>query len=79
MTTQAGPTIVVVDDEAPIRRFLRASLAAEGFRVVEATSAKEATKSVTQEHPEVIPLDLGLPDGDGIEVPGGIREGTRAG
>jgi two-component system, OmpR family, KDP operon response regulator KdpE len=69
--SQNATTVVVVDDEASIRRFLRASLAVEGFRVLEAVSAKEALRTITQERPDLILLDLGLPDGDGVDV---IRE-----
>lgn len=61
-------TVVVVDDEASIRRFLRASLSVEGFRVLEAATAKEALRTITQERPDLILLDLGLPDGDGVDV-----------
>ena len=69
--SQNATTVVVVDDEASIRRFLRASLSVEGFRVLEAVSAKEALRTITQERPDLILLDLGLPDGDGVDV---IRE-----
>lgn len=69
--SQNASTVVVVDDEAPIRRFLRASLSVEGFRVLEAVTAKEALLTITQERPDLVLLDLGLPDGDGVDV---IRE-----
>jgi two-component system KDP operon response regulator KdpE len=62
------PVIVVVEDEAPIRRFLRASLSAEGFRVVETTTAQAGLRSITQERPALVLLDLGLPDGDGLAI-----------
>jgi two-component system KDP operon response regulator KdpE len=70
MTTNS-PTALVVDDEPAIRRFLRVSLAAEGFRVLEAGGLKEALRCATQDRPDVLLLDLGLPDGDGMDV---IRE-----
>ena len=63
--------VAVIEDEEPIRRFLRASLAVEGFRVIEAATGKEGIRTVTQTLPAIILLDLGLPDMDGIEV---IRE-----
>ena len=50
MTTD-GPLIAVVEDEAPIRRFLHASLCAEGFRVVEAVTGKEGLRVITQQSP----------------------------
>ena len=66
--TGAGPLIAVIEDEAPIRRFLRASLEVEGFRVVEATTSQEGTRIITQQLPALILLDLGLPDSDGVEI-----------
>jgi two-component system KDP operon response regulator KdpE len=65
------PLIAVIEDDAPIRKFLRAALIGEGFRVAEAETAKEGLRVVTQESPEIVILDLGLPDRDGKEV---IRE-----
>ena len=72
-----GPLVMVVEDEPQMRRFLRASLASRGFRLVEAATANEVTALVTSHSPEVILLDLGLPDGDGIEIARGIREWSR--
>ena len=66
--------ILVVDDEPQIRRFLRATLTAHNYRVVEAATAREAIVSATSELPAVIILDLGLPDQDGAEVISSIRE-----
>jgi two-component system KDP operon response regulator KdpE len=66
-----SPTALVVDDEAAIRRFLRASLSVDGFRVIEAAGVKEALRAATQDRPDVVLLDLGLPDGDGLDL---IRE-----
>jgi len=66
--------IAIVEDEAPIRRFLRASLGAEGFRVVEATTACDALRVITQERPDLVLLDLGLPDHDGISIIHNLRE-----
>ena len=68
---------MVVEDEPPMRRFLRASLASKGFRLIEATTAGEVTALVTSHNPEVILLDLGLPDGDGIDLARDIREWSR--
>jgi two-component system, OmpR family, KDP operon response regulator KdpE len=65
------PLVAIVEDEAPIRRFLRASLSAEGFRIVEATTAKDGLRQITQQRPTLVLLDLGLPDADGVSI---IRE-----
>ena len=66
--------ILIVDDERAIRQFLRTSLAAHGYEVVEAAAGEEALRVATLERPDVIILDLGLPDIDGIEVIRKIRE-----
>jgi two-component system, OmpR family, KDP operon response regulator KdpE len=60
--------VLVVDDEPAIRRFLRTSLAAQGYDVVEAETAAEALSELAREKPDVIVLDLGLPDQDGLDV-----------
>lgn len=75
--TTSGPLVLVVEDEPQMRRFLRASLSSHGFGVVEATSANEATALATSHNPEVILLDLGLPDGDGIALTRQFREWSR--
>jgi len=62
------PLVLIVDDEAPIRRFLRASLATRGFRVAEAATAGEALEKLAADSPDVVLLDLGLPDRDGLDV-----------
>lgn len=66
-------TVLIVDDEAAIRRFLRLSLAAEGFAVLEAATVHEALTLCRQQHPQLVVLDLGLPDGDGSQVLSAIR------
>jgi two-component system KDP operon response regulator KdpE len=68
------PLILVVEDEFQMRRFLRTALAAQDFRVVEAETAKDGIAAATTHNPEIILLDLGLPDGDGIELTRNIRE-----
>lgn len=60
--------ILVVDDEPQIRRFLRTSLSAQGYRLSEVASAGEAVAAARTEHPDLVVLDLGLPDGDGYVV-----------
>src|SRR5271167_5004039 len=67
-------TVLVVDDEPPIRRFLRTSLAASGYRIVEAEDAAGAQRSLAIEKPDLIILDLGLPDRSGLELIGEIRK-----
>lgn len=66
--------VLVVDDEPPILRFLRTSLAAVGYRVVVAEDAAAALSAVTAEKPDVVILDLGLPDRSGFEVITEIRK-----
>jgi two-component system KDP operon response regulator KdpE len=68
------PLVLIVDDELPIRRFLRVSLAGEGYRVVEAATAAEALDQIAAQRPDVVVLDLGLPDRDGVEVIREVRE-----
>jgi two-component system KDP operon response regulator KdpE len=69
-------TVLVIDDEPPIRRFLRTSLAASGYRVVEAEDAASAMRLLATEKPDLAILDLGLPDGGGLEVIGAIRKSS---
>jgi two-component system KDP operon response regulator KdpE len=69
-----APLVLVVDDELPIRRFLRASLAAEGYRVDEADTGEKALKVAARQAPDLVLLDLGLPDLDGREVLRRLRE-----
>ena len=65
--------LLVVDDEPPIRRLLRTSLGAEGFEVIEADSAEKALTAIEARKPEIVILDLGLPDQDGLDVIRRIR------
>jgi two-component system, OmpR family, KDP operon response regulator KdpE len=71
-------TVLVVEDEPQMRRFLRASLAAHGIRLLEAGTAAEAVLQATTNNPELVLLDLGLPDGDGIDLTRRLREWCRA-
>ncbi len=68
-----GPTILVVEDEPEIRRFLRSSLASEGYRVVESANARRGTIDAGTHKPDLAIVDLGLPDFDGREVIRQIR------
>ena len=65
--------ILIADDEPPIRRFLRTSLAAQGFRVVETADGKGALDAAAQEKPDLVILDLGLPDMNGLDVIRALR------
>ncbi|MBX3207616.1 MAG: response regulator [Labilithrix sp.] len=76
MTTE-GPLVLVVEDEPQMSRFLRASLGTHGYRLVEATTANEGLAQATASRPDVVLLDLGLPDLDGIEVTRRMRAWTR--
>lgn len=66
--------ILVVDDEPQIRRFLRTSLTAHGYVVAEAENGREALRQITSGHPDLVVLDLGLPDMEGFEVLQNVRE-----
>lgn len=72
--TLGSQRVLVVDDEAPIRRYLRAALGAQGLTVYESASGEEALQAVLSHRPDIIILDLGLPDIDGIEVTRRLRE-----
>ena len=67
-------TILVVEDEPEIRKFLRSSLGAEGYRVVESPNGRRGTTDAGMHKPDLAIVDLGLPDFDGIEVIRRIRE-----
>lgn len=72
--TLGNQRVLVVDDEAPIRRYLRAALGAQGLTVYESALGEEALQAVLSHRPDIIILDLGLPDIDGIEVTRRLRE-----
>jgi len=69
-------TIVLIEDEPEIRRFLRTTLPGHGFRVYEATTAQAGLIEVKSRNPDLILLDLGLPDMDGTDVIRQVREWT---
>jgi two-component system KDP operon response regulator KdpE len=75
--SEAPARVLVVDDEPQIRRFLRLGLEGHGYEVVEAPTAAAALKAAVAAQPELIVLDLGLPDHEGFEVLKALREWSR--
>jgi two-component system KDP operon response regulator KdpE len=71
------PVVLVVDDETQIRRLLRVCLEAAGYRVEEASNGQEGITQAAQRRPDVVVLDLGLPDLDGVSVLKRLREWSR--
>ena len=71
-----APLVLVVDDEAAVRRFLRATLPNQGYRLVECETGEQALVEASTRSPDLILLDLGLPDLDGVEVTRRLREWT---
>ncbi len=76
--TERKTTVLVVDDERAIQRFLRPSLEENGFAVLEASTGRAALDLAVARKPDVILLDLSLPDMDGLEVLKRLREWTSA-
>ena len=72
-----GARILVVDDEQQIRRMLKTALSGYGYNIGEAATAKEGLSQAAIFHPDLIVLDLGLPDADGMEVICHLREWTQ--
>jgi two-component system KDP operon response regulator KdpE len=76
-TTTFKPTALVVDDESQIRRLLRVCLESNGYRVVEAATGQEGINQAAQRTPDLVILDLGLPDMEGVTVLKRLREWSR--
>jgi len=74
MSSANLPKILVIEDDPPIRRFLRAALTANGYGVYEAATARDGIREAATQQPDLVILDLGLPDMDGLEVIQHIRE-----
>src|SRR2546428_1475348 len=68
------PTVLVIEDEAPIRKFLRAGLEGEGYRLLESATGQDGITQAAIRAPDIVLLDLALPDVDGFEVVKRIRE-----
>ena len=69
-----GPLILLVEDEPQLRRYLRVTLAPHGYRLLEAVNAKEGELLAASHHPDLILLDLGLPDLDGLVLTRRLRQ-----
>jgi two-component system KDP operon response regulator KdpE len=74
MPVQVPPLVLVVDDETSMQRFLRAALDGNGFRLIEAATGEDALREAATRSPDIVLLDLGLPDLDGLEVTRRLRE-----
>jgi DNA-binding response OmpR family regulator len=71
-----GPVVLVIEDEPPIRRFLRPTLTSQGYRLVEAETGEDGLLQAATRQPDLVILDLGLPDLDGLQVIRRLREWT---
>ncbi len=71
--SNTAPIAVIIEDEAQIRRFVRSALESEGWQVHEADSAKKGLTEAGTRKPDLLVLDLGLPDGDGLDVIRDVR------
>jgi two-component system KDP operon response regulator KdpE len=72
--TEPKPLVLLVEDEAQMRTFVRLALNSHGYRVLEVENGREALQQAAAHTPDLVILDLGLPDMDGLEVTRGIRE-----
>jgi len=74
--SDAKELILLIEDEPQMRRFLRITLQTQGYRLAEAETGSDGLVQATSRNPDVVLLDLGLPDMDGLEVTGRLREWT---
>ncbi|PWT94673.1 MAG: DNA-binding response regulator [Candidatus Melainabacteria bacterium] len=74
MKSENEPTILVIEDEVPIRRFLKVALTDHGYAFKEAQTGQEGIAKIASDRPDLVILDLGLPDLDGLEVTRQLRE-----
>jgi two-component system KDP operon response regulator KdpE len=75
--TVDGPKVLVIEDEQEIHRFLRVSLGGQGYRLVESATGRDGVMQAASQQPDLVLLDLGLPDIDGMEVIRQIREWSK--
>jgi two-component system KDP operon response regulator KdpE len=68
------PTILVIEDEPPLQKFLRLTLGTQDYQVIEASTGEQGLRRAAMSRPDLIVLDLGLPDIDGVEVTRRLRE-----
>src|SRR5689334_1153966 len=73
---ESGAVVLLIEDEVQIRRFLRASLINNGYKLIEAATAQEGLAQFGKHLPDLVILDLGLPDRDGLDVTAQLREWT---
>jgi two-component system KDP operon response regulator KdpE len=78
ITSNISPEILIIEDDVEIRRFLRTTFDAQQYRLLEATTAAEGLRMAGTRRPDVIVLDLGLPDVDGVEVIHQVRKRNRS-
>src|SRR5271157_2509181 len=77
-TANPGALILMIEDESPMRRFVRVALTGHGYRMAEAATGEEGLTQAAMRNPDAILLDLGLPDIDGLQVLLRLREWSRA-
>jgi two-component system, OmpR family, KDP operon response regulator KdpE len=75
--SEPNPVLLVIEDEAQMRRFLRASLVSSGYQVVEAETGQEGLTQAAARNPDMVLLDLGLPDTDGLSVTQRLRQWSK--
>src|SRR5579871_5457867 len=73
-TSDIAPLILLIEDDVQIRRFLRAALTTHGYKVAEVNTANDGLRQIAVQKPDLVILDLGLPDLDGLEVTRQLRE-----
>src|SRR5437867_8851101 len=69
-----SPVVLVIEDERPLQKFLRVTLESQSYAVIEATRGEEGLRHAAMSRPDLVILDLGLPDIDGLEVTRRLRE-----
>lgn len=72
--SEAKAQVLLVEDEAPMRRFIRLALAAHGYRIIEAETGRDGLQQAAAHMPDIVLLDLGLPDIDGLDFTRSLRE-----